>query len=1082
MLLIIHNVPVQMRYSDVRDFLISKSGIQQLILDNLIHEKSGSKQQVTVGLVDESDAAIFVRKINNLYLDGEPIYIENVGQKMELEQPYRPPQYHTQSRKDVESTVEQYSLLKPNRTDFGNKHALMISTLPPVGNIPSYTPMIKQLEAQPTPVSTFPQNSYFLQPDGHAVFQPNSLWFSSTQENRDDQSYFDQRPQNLRLQSSTHENRDDQSYSDQRPLKRGFQNCTHENRDDQSYSDQKSQKRRLQSSTHEIRDDKSYFDQKPQKRRLQSRTHENKDDKSYFDQKPQNLRLQSSTHENRDDQSYSDQRPLKRGFQNCTHENRDDQSYSDQKSQKRRLQSSTHEIRDDKSYFDQKPQKRRLQSRTHENKDDKSYFDQKPQKRRLQSSTHEVRDDQSYFDQKPQKCRFKSSTHENRDDQSYFDQNPLKRRFQSSTHENRDDQSYFDQKPQKRRFQRSTHEIRDDQSYLDQKTHNRRLQSGFVSFSHSEECDRNPKYEKKSHSHFSGSEIKEPNPNVVNQNSPESHVKLNYVKNLLNSRHIFNLNHAASQIANEIMANLEILSNDSTDFNNKLKNKILIRLKGLYVNGSCLSQEQAVAEYREKYPASEDRLFIEFVAEQEGFSKKIAYNINTPKDAQISHPHPFTAKRKISNVKKLQDESCVTPYEVKNENHSYILNFIAKKLANDMIKNIKAKTLSNYPYNNITQVSLKKAVRNRLDDIYLNRTCYSNKQALRDYRNKFPTSDDESFVKGYVEQKEFFKLRRKAKRERAYHKLLEGREIIKNAQNTPFDEKNLPDEDEEKKEDLMGGDVEVLSPTDRKALNQEMSLIRNLLTELGASKNFPRLTWKYFCDDFEEIMTIRAEKLMRNKSRFLFVKVECNPPQDYLGMEAIEAFLKQRCGITAKITAREKIWMVCCESFDVFDKLCNVGKVFIGKVRVSFEPFKLSIHKNRPRYAEIQFLMSSSSEKDIVVPKYNNDDYFDDCKDFIIPTTEDNQNAKEAKLTEDDCNEIICDEKTVDGSHGVHKENVAVTPTNNDDAVVLDNPYENNPISDIICNIETVNRSLEKIELIEPNQDLVINEDDLEEF
>ncbi|VVC92983.1 unnamed protein product [Leptidea sinapis] len=384
MLLIIHNLPVQMRYSDVRDFLISKSGIQQLILDNLIHEKSGSKQQVTVGLVDESDAAIFVRKINNLYLDGEPIYIENVGQKMELEQPYRPPQYHTQSRKDVESTVEQYSLLKPNRTDFGNKHALMISTLPPVGNIPSY------------------------------------------------------------------------------------------------------------------------------------------------------------------------------------------------------------------------------------------------------------------------------------------------------------------------------------------------------------------------------------------------------------------------------------------------KERIISYLKAV----------------------------------------------------------------KSSRMRK-------------------------------------------------THLLMKKICRMKMK-----------------------------------------------------------------------------------------------------------------LTEL----------------------------------------VECNPPQDYLGMEAIEAFLKQRCGITAKITAREKIWMVCCESFDVFDKLCNVGKVFIGKVRVSFEPFKLSIHKNRPRYAEMQFLMSSSPEKDIVVPKYNNDDYFDDCKDFIIPTTEDNQNAKEAKLTEDDCNEIICDEKTVDGSHGVHKENVAVTPTNNDDAVVLDNPYENNPISDIICNIETVNRSPEKIELIEPNQDLVINEDDLEEF
>ncbi|VVC92969.1 unnamed protein product [Leptidea sinapis] len=80
MLLIIHNLPACMHSKEIKDFIIAKSGIQQLVVDNLMYEKSG-KKQVTVGLLNEGDAAIFVRKINSLYLYGEPIYIDNVGQK-----------------------------------------------------------------------------------------------------------------------------------------------------------------------------------------------------------------------------------------------------------------------------------------------------------------------------------------------------------------------------------------------------------------------------------------------------------------------------------------------------------------------------------------------------------------------------------------------------------------------------------------------------------------------------------------------------------------------------------------------------------------------------------------------------------------------------------------------------------------------------------------------------------------------------------------------------------------------------------------------------------------------------------------
>lgn len=54
-----------------------------MIVDNLINlrnEGQGSKQ-VTVGLADSSDAALFVKNINGLLIDGHQLYVEDVRQK-----------------------------------------------------------------------------------------------------------------------------------------------------------------------------------------------------------------------------------------------------------------------------------------------------------------------------------------------------------------------------------------------------------------------------------------------------------------------------------------------------------------------------------------------------------------------------------------------------------------------------------------------------------------------------------------------------------------------------------------------------------------------------------------------------------------------------------------------------------------------------------------------------------------------------------------------------------------------------------------------------------------------------------------
>uniref|UniRef100_A0A2A4JQX4 Uncharacterized protein n=1 Tax=Heliothis virescens TaxID=7102 RepID=A0A2A4JQX4_HELVI len=81
MLLTIYNLPSGTRYSDVKNLIMGKCGLTEVILDNLVpHRENGSKK-VTVGLAEEEDAAILVRKLNGLLLGGHQLVVESLKKK-----------------------------------------------------------------------------------------------------------------------------------------------------------------------------------------------------------------------------------------------------------------------------------------------------------------------------------------------------------------------------------------------------------------------------------------------------------------------------------------------------------------------------------------------------------------------------------------------------------------------------------------------------------------------------------------------------------------------------------------------------------------------------------------------------------------------------------------------------------------------------------------------------------------------------------------------------------------------------------------------------------------------------------------
>ncbi|XP_045780889.1 uncharacterized protein LOC123877979 isoform X4 [Maniola jurtina] len=89
MLLVIHNIPMHMKFYDVKNLIQEKCGFKEVILDNFTAEGNNNKR-VTVGLADEGDAALLVRKINGLFLSGCQLFVEDMRQKKSSEQPYRP--------------------------------------------------------------------------------------------------------------------------------------------------------------------------------------------------------------------------------------------------------------------------------------------------------------------------------------------------------------------------------------------------------------------------------------------------------------------------------------------------------------------------------------------------------------------------------------------------------------------------------------------------------------------------------------------------------------------------------------------------------------------------------------------------------------------------------------------------------------------------------------------------------------------------------------------------------------------------------------------------------------------------------
>lgn len=69
----------QYGYSDVKVLLLQKCGLSELILDDLMSE--GSTKRVTVGVADDGDAAVLVRKVNGLYVEGQQLYVEDARKK-----------------------------------------------------------------------------------------------------------------------------------------------------------------------------------------------------------------------------------------------------------------------------------------------------------------------------------------------------------------------------------------------------------------------------------------------------------------------------------------------------------------------------------------------------------------------------------------------------------------------------------------------------------------------------------------------------------------------------------------------------------------------------------------------------------------------------------------------------------------------------------------------------------------------------------------------------------------------------------------------------------------------------------------
>ncbi|XP_038217039.1 uncharacterized protein LOC119835977 [Zerene cesonia] len=193
MLLIVYNLPGNISYNDVKDLIKKNCGLDEVILDNLVNDKPGTKR-VTVGLAEESDAAIFVRKINGMFIKGHQLFVENVRQKKASEQPYRTlASYLPDSGKDfsnpADSNRQQYNM--PNQ-EYNMAHQYM-------NPYQSYFDVNMQYYMQQNPNTVVQSTSQAVQPMQPSLYQNNVPYYQQAQPQQFQQDVSSYQQKNIRI-------------------------------------------------------------------------------------------------------------------------------------------------------------------------------------------------------------------------------------------------------------------------------------------------------------------------------------------------------------------------------------------------------------------------------------------------------------------------------------------------------------------------------------------------------------------------------------------------------------------------------------------------------------------------------------------------------------------------------------------------------------------------------------------------------------------------------------------------------------------------------------------------------------------
>ncbi|CAG9572962.1 unnamed protein product [Danaus chrysippus] len=135
MLLIIHNLPKDAAYHDVKQLIQDECGLSEAILDNLLNE--GNRKRITVGLAEEADAALLMTKLNGKLYKNRVLYVEDVRQKKYSNQSYQttipsglqPPSLTT-IPSGLQPTVMKAQIQYPLQTQATNMMGLNYSNMP----------------------------------------------------------------------------------------------------------------------------------------------------------------------------------------------------------------------------------------------------------------------------------------------------------------------------------------------------------------------------------------------------------------------------------------------------------------------------------------------------------------------------------------------------------------------------------------------------------------------------------------------------------------------------------------------------------------------------------------------------------------------------------------------------------------------------------------------------------------------------------------------------------------------------------------------------------------------------------------